>query len=830
MSNSILPAETARAPPFRQHPVSIHSREVGNAHLFELQHFPCSLFSPPYSHVYPLTNPDGPGNILLFDIAITWNNESLGNYSATPTCGIFNPFHFPYSHLLHLVSTDTDSLELCTHLGKHCNTYCGISNPNFFPYASLFYTNIICTDFAAYQTRPNQETVIRADQKQKSWPIRPDGPGHIIRVDTIRANKNSCLRGPQLSFHTQSSYPLRPSRPPTRRHLIPSPLSHGGSNGLHDNWFYHSTRYVPSSAKLWWQQLCLSQPTNDNAAYEHWPSMRGPHTLAADDDEATVQTNVHTNTAQNSVQSLLGKCSTTTPQIASPIKLTIDPSFTLHSYDLSSSQMHTLFQCFGLPHCTIDDDILDWVLRLHNNPQCTGIFYYDYHWYPYQKTPTFLQVVLPSNTDGFIPRLLLTLQTTSTSTSPLLTYFSPPTPRGLCGLTALSLLHHWISSAPCNTTTDQALQDPSNFCNSFGTLPMVSLRNGRFAWSSSQALQQLHSLYTGFLAYTSKHFVFGPKGGMESPTPNIVITPEPNLPTDRIIHVSLSNIPMPITPITYLLQFDTPELSHETNVVLLAQSQIIYYHFDHSYHMHLYQVRPGTTFETYWRDQYPLLTPDTIESILLWSTFTNQWHTITFAQLNDEANICHIRIKLRTRRITVDFPIARKTFSIEITPIWNTTHLTKLLYSLLGFTGLLTTLTLEQGRQPVNQLHQLWRGFQHFTLSLTIAKAFTDIPANPRQLPQQRIHYCTCGTWCATTQSLTRRAFETLGILSIEYCLFRHPTTNHLYLLPICSTTTPYHIHARYLAYDDSHWIPIVNGTLVSMTIPLYTQGIILYP
>ncbi len=148
LANHFL-TETAIAPvDFRQHHVLDPSRKADNAHPFELHRFPCTMYISPYFQESSLTNPDGPGNILLFDINTTIHHGSLENFQVTLTGGISNPTSFPYSHSRYFSHSiySTYSDEHCSHMGKTLDTYCRIFKHTFFPHASLFGVHTVCTN------------------------------------------------------------------------------------------------------------------------------------------------------------------------------------------------------------------------------------------------------------------------------------------------------------------------------------------------------------------------------------------------------------------------------------------------------------------------------------------------------------------------------------------------------------------------------------------------------------------------------------------------------------------------------------------------------------
>ena len=174
---------------------------------FRLQHsfILCNIVVPPVFSLCSLTNPDGPSNILLFDLTNTLANESMGNPHNILT-GISNPLFFPYSHWLF---SRFEQLRHRRHMGNPSNIYGGISNHVHFPHA--FVSNSSSLPWITEFQNVSQETVKRAYKNQGQWPTRPIGPGHQFHVPT-RVQEDMYSKGPH-SFHLISPI-IRPIKAP----------------------------------------------------------------------------------------------------------------------------------------------------------------------------------------------------------------------------------------------------------------------------------------------------------------------------------------------------------------------------------------------------------------------------------------------------------------------------------------------------------------------------------------------------------------------------------------------------------------------------------------
>ena len=112
-----------------------------------------------------------------------------------------------------------------------------------------------------------------------------------------------------------------------------------------------------------------------------------------------------------------------------------------------SSHLYTLLDQYQMD-CTVDDSFHDWVLRILSSNNAHGVFHHNNHWYPYVQFRSEIHLVLPSTHNLTLITLLYELLHTLQSSPPLLYYYqSPPTPHGLCGLSAVHILR-WALHSP----------------------------------------------------------------------------------------------------------------------------------------------------------------------------------------------------------------------------------------------------------------------------------------------------------------------------------------------------------------------------------------------
>ena len=388
-------------------------------------------------------------------------------------------------------------------------------------------------------------------------------------------------------------------------------------------------------------------------------------------------------------------------------------------------------------------------------------------------------------------------------------FLAPPTPYGLCGLTSISALQY-LHRMPATA------------------LPTVQRTGSTFFWSAMGAISELHCIYERFLEKTGKHFTFGPIGYMETEEVsdlnisifNTTDTMSPQVPSLLPNTFGIPLIPPNFShePITYCLHLTDAELVDHFDLQSLIDQRIVYFHFDQSLHMnyfHLQETTPPQTFCSQWEEIYTCYPQSCIQKLLLWDTFLQTWTPSTFEQVDAITTTCHLRIHFHTKWIHVDFPLTKRSFRVEITPLWTTQQIVETLQTTLGHASIPLILT-QQGR-TLPQYFDPWRALPSYTLQPQQNKIPPILSTHQGQQHAKLLRYCTCNTWCATTHELTRRAHSSFGNPQINICFFRHPVNNHIFILPICSITTPTHIHSPYLPYNAVFWIPVVNDTFVSM-------------
>ncbi len=488
------------------------------------------------------------------------------------------------------------------------------------------------------------------------------------------------------------------------------------------------------------------------------------------------------------------------------------------SYGISHSQIRVLLSLHRLTFCHLFSDSLDWLTQLIIPNETQRIFFHNSHWYAYSQDRHNVYILLKNTNDPLLTFLTaLTSLNSSFHTLSFFFYYAPPTPRGLCGLVAISSLCCLLG-----LPTQLPAMQPSGYA---------------LQWSQSKAVRELHVYYARFVAGTNKHFSYGPVGYMDNEDIvdshnnifNITDTMSPQVPS---LHPDIFSIPLippnfSHEPITYNLHLTDSELVDFLDIQTIVDQRFVYFHFDQFLFMNYFHLKDTTSppqlFSSRWDELYPCYPQSCIRKILLWDNFLQTWDSSNFAQVDRLPQTSHLRIHFHTKWLQIDFPLTKRSFRIEITPLWTVQHVIESLQTTLGHTS--TPLILTQQGRALPHYFDPWRALPSYTLKPLPAK----IPPTPsthqgRQLAKP-LRYCTCNTWCATTHELTRRALTSFGNPQINICIFRHPVNNHLFVLPICSITTPTHIHARFLPYNAVFWIPVVNDTFVSMDSILIHYG-----
>ena len=453
---------------------------------------------------------------------------------------------------------------------------------------------------------------------------------------------------------------------------------------------------------------------------------------------------------------------------------------------------------------------MDWLCHLSHLTDSTGIFYYNHHWYTYAHSQRQLQVLVSNRQDPILPLLAAFIQTLPCyHTFSLTPYFAPPTPHGLRGLMAISVLQHLHQFSAT-------------------TFPMVQRNGNALYWKDLSAIAELHSIYKSFLGINNKLFTFGPVGYMETnEIPeleenvfNITDTMSPSLPSLLSNTFGIPLIPPNFShePITYCLHLPDSELADQLDFGSFLEQRIVYFHFDQSLHMdcfHLQDTVPPETFSSKWEEIYPCYPSSYIQKLLLWDNFLQTWTPSSFALIDTISTNCHLRIHFHTKWVHIDFPLTKRSFRVEITPLWTIQHIVDTLRITLEHSSFNFTLT-QQGR-ILPSIFDPWRALPSYTLQPQHDQIPPVISTHQGRQQAKPLRYCTCNTWCNTTHELTKRAHSSFGNPQITICFFRHPINNYLFVLPICSITTPTHVHSRYLPYNAVFWIPVVNDTFVSM-------------
>ena len=500
-------------------------------------------------------------------------------------------------------------------------------------------------------------------------------------------------------------------------------------------------------------------------------------------------------------------------------KFGLDPSPShLISYGISYSQMKVLLSLHRLTFCHLFSDSLDWLTQLVTPNDTHGIFFHNSHWYAYFQDRHKVHVLLKDSNDPLRTFLNeLTYLDSSLHTLSFCFYYAPPTPRGLCGLVAISSLCCLLGR-----------QTP---------LPVLQLSGYTLHWKYSKAVRELHTHYASTVASTSKHFSCGPIGFMDNANPDdsyndpftITDTMSPQIPSLHPDTFSIPLIPPNFShePITYNLYLTDSELVDFLDIQTVVDQRFVYFHFDQSLSMNYFHLKDTTTppqlFSDKWNEFYPCYPQSCIKKILLWDNFLQTWSPIDFKQIDRLPQTNHLRIHFHTRWLHVDFPLIKRSFRIEITPVWTVQHIIDSLQTTLGHSS--TSLILTQQGRTLPQYFDPWRALPSYTLKPLTVKIPPTLSIHQGRQLAKPLRYCTCNTLCATTHELTKRTITSFGNPQINVCIFRHPVNNNLFVLPICSITTPTHIHARFLPYNAVFWILVVNDTFVSMDSILIHYG-----
>ena len=829
--------ETAIAPVvFRQHQVSdtlwdvlykdgTPSSDVENAPLHFGPHNLWKSFI--NSHfVSATTHPDGPSNVLLYDILHANSSEHMGN-SSSVSSGISTSFYSP-----HVLLTFSGS-ELTRHMGNLMSTYFGISSPYFSPHAYVPFANRFGQDM---QKRPQQESnpqdrpnllsfgpgdfSTHIHQRQPQY--FPSGPGatdyHKYQEAERRATR--CI-----ALH----YLYWLSEPPHDDPLIS--FSHGtfDSISVFRCALTEPSRAVPRPAEssiwynatIWQEALLLGAHTDtpsalDSPARDRLTSWSKTSTCGQAQDRPFVQRFPERDSSSLSLPSLPSPSFSFYPP-QSKFDLDQNPPH-LTSYGISYSQMQALLSLHRLTFCHLFSDSLDWLTQLVTPNDTHEIFFHNSHWYVYSQDRHRVHVLLKNSNDPLRTFLTeLTYLDSPFHTLSFCFYYAPPTPRGLCGLVAISSLCYLLGR-----------QTP---------LPVLQLSGYTLHWRHSKAVRELHIHYASIVANTSKHFFCGPIGFMDNENPvdsrndlfTVTDTMSPQVPSLHPDTFSIPLIPPNFShePITYNLHLTDSELADFLDIQTVVDQRFVYFHLDQSLSMSYFHLKDTTTppqlFSVQWNELYPCYPQSCIKKILLWDTFLQTWNPTDFTQIDRLPQTSHLRIHFHTRWLHVDFPLIKRSFRIEITPLWTVQHVIESLQTTLGHSS--TSLILTQQGRTLPQYFDPWRALPSYTLKPLPAKIPPTLSIHQGRQLAKPLRYCTCNTLCATTHELTKRTVTSFGNPQINVCIFRHPVNNNLFVLPICSITTPTHIHARFLPYNAVFWIPVVNDTFVSMDSILIHYG-----
>ena len=819
------------------------SEHMGNSHFTDGGIF-TPLFSSP--HVLPfhnydpsapilqrhcsLTNPDGPGNILLFDEQNTRKRSKQEPLRPHIPVGLGNDkLLYPFAISMSCMDSQHMGKLLPVNLTNLTSTYFSPhAGPTFVhtPFANSFGQDV--------QKRPQQESnpqdrpnllsfgpgdySSHIDQKQPQY--FPSGPGttdyHEYQEVVTRAKR--CIALPYLYWL---------SEPPHGDPLIS--FSHGtfDSTSVFQCALTEPLRAVLRSAEssgwynaMIWHEALFGTHTNtslqlDPLARNRLVSRSKTSACGKPQDPMRVQRFPERDSSFSSPPLPSPSSSLYPPQFKSDL----DPSpFHLTPSGISYSQVQVLLTLHKLTFCHLFRDCLDWLIQLVTPKETQGIFFHQSHWYAYSQDRHRVHVLLKNSNDPLCTFLMeLTSLDSLFHTLSFYFYYAPPTPRGLCGLVAISSL--------CCLLGQQT------------QLPALQLSGYTLHWKHSKAIRELHTHYASIVASTSKHFSCGPIGFMDNANLDdsyndpftITDTMSPQVPS---LHPDTFSIPLispnfSHEPITYNLHFTDSELVDFLDIQTVVDQRFVYFHFDQSLSMSYFYLQETTTppqlFSDKWNEFYPCYPQSCIKKILLWDNFLQTWNPTDFAQIDRLPQTNHLRIHFHTRWLHVDFPLIKRSFRIEITPVWTVQHVIDSLQTTLGHSS--TSLILTQQGRTLPQYFDPWRALPSYTLKPLTAKIPPTLSIHQGRQLAKPLRYCTCNTLCATTHELTKRTITSFGNPQINVCMFRHPVNNNLFVLPICSITTPTHIHARFLPYNAVFWIPVVNDTFVSMDSILIHYG-----
>lgn len=329
---------------------------------------------------------------------------------------------------------------------------------------------------------------------------------------------------------------------------------------------------------------------------------------------------------------------------------------------LFSSHLYSLFDQYQMD-CTVDDSFHDWVLRILSSNNAHGVFHHNDHWYPYVQFRSEIHLVIPSTHNLTLITLLYQLLYTLQSSPPLLYYYqSPPTPHGLCGLSAVHILR-WALHSPCADALS------------------LGIDSRGFYWTDQRAISLLFSQHRGLLDFTSKHFIFGPSGFMKShsTTSSASDNDEPPHPFDfrtvqqphfeqypyPLIDVPLSSPDLPQTPITISLYPDDQELAQQDNLTAYLNRFIVYCHIAQTLQFQSFTITPQQSFIHEWQNQFPGYNSSLIDVILVWNSHHSTWVRTDFAEIEStitkaRTGTCHLRIVFHSKDIHVAFPLLKR--------------------------------------------------------------------------------------------------------------------------------------------------------------------------
>ena len=519
---------------------------------------------------------------------------------------------------------------------------------------------------------------------------------------------------------------------------------------------------------------------------------------------------------------------------------TNSPPYKILTYEgYSSFQMNALFHSLSVHDALVSEHLLDWVLGLLTTSTRYGVFYFDNHWFPFSFRNQSLTLVLPHkfylSSQPLLHNALAHLPPNVLQRIAFLQ--SPPTPTGLCGLTAALIIHHWAGHQH-GTSMHFGDQGPPQDA---WHLPGLSFDSETFSWTRLSALHQLHNIHICFSRYTRKLPYLAPIGHMEA-TSSSSNDNEPPHPFDfrtiqvdnhelfahPLVDLPLSSPDLPQTPITISLYPTANDLAQQNDIESYLKQFFIYCHIAQTLQFQLFTVTPEQSFLNEWQKTFPGYDKHTIDVILVWNSLHSTWLRTDFAEIEDltrkqQTGACHLRIVFHSRYVHVTFPLMKRIFSIEILPTFTITQISSQIALYLGDTT--RRIMLSQLGRVLSNNFNLWTASPNFTAQILVSYEGNIVSSyHGRQTPGQ-VQFCTCHTWCDTTQTLTKRFFEQSTIPHLPMCFFRRPQTNYLYALTICSITTPAHVYTRFLPPHLVHWLPLVNNIIVSMDTPMMQYG-----